>query len=125
MKLFVTGASGYLGGALVRALLPHHQLRLLVRRPESIGDLLRAPGVEVVEGDLLTSRSWEGRLAGCDGVLHRRPRNDALVLPEALVTVKPIPIGDGVEGMEKRGVVLTMRAGLTLLGRIIEAIEDA
>ena len=70
MKLFVTGASGYLGGALVRSLLPYHQLRLLVRRPESIGDLQGARGIEVVEGDLLVKASWEEKLSGCDGVLH-------------------------------------------------------
>ena len=70
MRLFVTGASGYLGGAVVRALLPDHRLRLLVRRPESVAGFSKEPGVEVVEGDLLVPASWEERLRGCEGVLH-------------------------------------------------------
>lgn len=70
MRLFVTGATGYLGGAVVKALLPDDQLRLLVRSSKGVRRVLSDPGIEIVEGDLLVQSSWEEALKGCDGVAH-------------------------------------------------------
>jgi uncharacterized protein YbjT (DUF2867 family) len=46
MTVMVTGASGVLGRAIVRALLAHDEVRATVRRPEA-GDALRALGAKV------------------------------------------------------------------------------
>jgi uncharacterized protein YbjT (DUF2867 family) len=59
----VTGATGYVGGTLLRRLLAEgRQVRALVREPsrlERLGD------VEVVDGDLLTGAGVEQALEGC------------------------------------------------------------
>ena len=52
MKIFVTGASGFIGGSIAAGLArAGHQVRGLVRRPECFGDLTRL-GIEPVEGTL-------------------------------------------------------------------------
>ena len=52
MLCFVTGATGFIGGRLVDALVDQgHKVRVLVRRPEGSPELHQA-GVELVRGDL-------------------------------------------------------------------------
>lgn len=52
MRCLVTGATGYVGGRLVRELLrAGHEVRVLVRTPEKVRDMPWASAVEVVAGD--------------------------------------------------------------------------
>jgi uncharacterized protein YbjT (DUF2867 family) len=54
----VTGASGYIGGRLVPALLAEgYRVRCLVRSPEKLRDQPWAPAVEVVRGDVTDAAS--------------------------------------------------------------------
>lgn len=68
-RVLVTGATGFLGGALTRRLCSIGvQVRTLARRPD---DTLRElPGVEVVLGDLTDSHSLDRIAADCDIVFH-------------------------------------------------------
>ena len=66
----VTGATGFVGSAVARALLDHgHALRLLVR-PD--GDRRNIDGLpaELAEGDLLDTASLTAAVAGCRYVVH-------------------------------------------------------
>lgn len=72
MKLFVTGANGFVGSAVVAAALEHgHDIVAMVRdraayrAPVGAGDR-----VEAVQGDLRHRSGWEQSLAGCDAVIH-------------------------------------------------------
>ncbi|MBX5451702.1 NAD-dependent epimerase/dehydratase family protein [Thermogemmatispora sp.] len=73
MHVFVAGATGVLGRALVPRLLQQgHTVRALVRSPER-GHLIRATGVELVSGDLLTETTAQqlpSLVRGCDAVVH-------------------------------------------------------
>ena len=62
--ILLTGATGYVGGALLPALLEHgHTVRALARRPERA----QLPaGVEVVGGDVIKDRGLDAALAGVD-----------------------------------------------------------
>ena len=68
MKVLVTGATGYVGGRLLRRLLEREELELRVL----VRDAARAEGrgwperVEVVEGDLMEPDSLEAALTGVD-----------------------------------------------------------
>jgi len=70
MTTLVTGASGFIGSAVARALAArHHELRLLVR-PTSDRRNLAGLDAEVVTGDLTDPSSLARAAAGCRYVLH-------------------------------------------------------
>ena len=66
----VTGATGFVGAALVRALLrAGHEVRALVR-PGSDRRNLTGLDVQHVEGDLTNPASLQAAVAGCAAVFH-------------------------------------------------------
>jgi dihydroflavonol-4-reductase len=70
MRTFVTGGTGFIGGAVVRRLLEEdHEVRALVRRGADIRQLDGLP-VEMVEGDVRDPESLQKGIAGCDWVFH-------------------------------------------------------
>jgi len=70
MRFLVTGATGFIGGALAQKLAARgHSVRALVRR-HTDASLLESMGVEVVRGDLLDRGSLEKAVDGVEGVFH-------------------------------------------------------
>ena len=70
MKIFVTGATGFVGHHVAQALAAEgHELRLLTRRSSNLANLEGIRG-ETVAGDLLTPESLRPAIAGCDAVVH-------------------------------------------------------
>ncbi|MFR9750081.1 NAD-dependent epimerase/dehydratase family protein [Nocardia sp. 004] len=78
-KVLVTGASGFLGGALVRRLVHdgEHDVSILVRRTSKLTDLGDAVDkVQLVYGDLTDPASLEQATRGVDIVFHSAARVD-------------------------------------------------
>lgn len=70
MKALVTGATGFVGGAVARALVRAGiDVRALVRSKSDAQNLSGLP-VEQVEGDLLDPASLRAALAGCRQLYH-------------------------------------------------------
>jgi nucleoside-diphosphate-sugar epimerase len=70
MKYFMTGATGFLGGALARILRERgHNVSALVRSPEKSAKL-NALGIALVPGDITDKESMRAAMTGCDGVFH-------------------------------------------------------
>lgn len=66
----VTGASGFIGGHLVDALVARGvPVRCFVRASSKTDELQRA-GVELVRGDLFDERQWDAALQGVEVVFH-------------------------------------------------------
>jgi dihydroflavonol-4-reductase len=66
----VTGATGFLGSAVARALVGRGEpVRALVRRSSSLRLLEELP-VEIVTGDLDEPASCRAALEGCDALFH-------------------------------------------------------
>ena len=76
MRIFVSGASGFVGSHTVRALLAAgHRPRALVRDPGRAAGVLASVGaaaadVELVTGDMLDADAVSAALAGCDAAIH-------------------------------------------------------
>jgi len=70
MKCFVTGATGFLGGHLVRQLCnAEHEVVALVRDPSRAGELSRI-GARLARGDVTDKESMRAPMTGVDGVFH-------------------------------------------------------
>jgi len=73
MKVFVTGATGFLGSWVVRKLVESgHSVRVLVRRSSKLDNLsdLLGDKVEKAFGDVLEADSVRAGLVGCQAVIH-------------------------------------------------------
>jgi dihydroflavonol-4-reductase len=69
-RYFVTGATGFLGGELVKQLIGRgHQVNALIRTPDK-ARLLKALGVDLYVGDIVERDTLRGPMTGCDGVFH-------------------------------------------------------
>jgi len=69
MKVLVTGATGFLGGWLVRRLLAEgHDIRI-IRRAKAVDDLAELP-IESVPGDVTDVESLRAACRGVDTVFH-------------------------------------------------------
>jgi nucleoside-diphosphate-sugar epimerase len=70
MRIFLTGATGYIGSAILDVLLrASHQVTALVRTPQA-ADALAARGVVPVLGDLKTVKSYRVAAEGHDAYIH-------------------------------------------------------
>lgn len=70
MRVFLTGATGYIGSAVLDALVrAGHQVTCLVRNPEK-ATLAGQGGGHPVVGDLAEPASYEKAAAGHDGYIH-------------------------------------------------------
>ncbi len=66
----VTGASGFVGSAVVRRLIADGEAVRVLVRPESDRRNVDGLDVEIVEGDLMRPDSLGATVRGCQGVFH-------------------------------------------------------
>jgi len=67
----VTGATGFVGGAVVRRLAADGvMVKALARSPRKAQPLVSLPNVEIVYGDITDIRQMREVIAGCDVVFH-------------------------------------------------------
>ncbi len=70
MKVFVTGATGFLGRHVLKRLLEEkHVVSILSRSPDKSSDLEKK-GIKIVEGSLDDIDNWKDQLSGVDVVIH-------------------------------------------------------
>ncbi|MFQ5842470.1 MAG: NAD-dependent epimerase/dehydratase family protein [Thermodesulfobacteriota bacterium] len=70
MRYFVTGATGFVGGALTHELLKQgHDVVALVRSPKKASSI-QAAGAKIAQGDITDRESMRIPMSGVDGVFH-------------------------------------------------------
>lgn len=83
MKVVVTGATGFVGGALVRALVAEGEQVVALARPQSHRQSLGTLPITWHEGDVTDRASLRGALAGADWLIHSAGMLGQAGVPEA------------------------------------------
>ena len=121
MRVFVTGATGFIGKALTRDLIAHgHQVSGLARSTASAA-ALRAAGAEPHPGSLRDLESVRRGAAAADGVIHLAFSFSPLDMPlgrlvGAVVGGSPA----GLMGRMMAAIGATDRAAIDTLGAALE-----
>ena len=119
MRVFLTGATGFIGEALVRELrTAGHEVLGLARSDDAAGKLARL-GIEAHRGDLADTASLAAGARACDGVIHTAFIHDFSAYAAAAETDRRAveALVDALEGSGKP-FVLTSGSALLAPGRI-------
>ncbi len=126
MRIFLTGATGYVGSAVLDALIRGaHEVTALVRDPEK-AERVSLRGVRPVIGDLSTPKSYAQSAEACDAIIHtaldsskRGPEVDR----QAIDTLLGAAIRHSAKG---HAVSFVYTSGVWVLGNTAgKAAEDA
>lgn len=95
MDIFLTGATGYIGGAVAHALQrAGHSVIGLARSDEAAG-LLHLKDVAVHHGDLASPETLTAAVEAADGVIHTATTNDGAIDGKAVCTMLDAIAGSG------------------------------
>ena len=93
MKVFVTGATGFIGGEVVRQLRQRgDEVACLVRSPEK-GAKLSELGCELVAGDLGDEAAIRKGMEGCDAVIHAAAVYEVGIPPSERLPMREANVG--------------------------------
>lgn len=124
MRVFVTGAAGFIGQATMKELLAHGHSVIGLARTEANASIITAAGGTPWKGDLEDTESLRRGAEASDGVIHLAFINDfkdfakACALDRAAIEA----IGEGLAGT---GKPLVLASGTMMCPKGVLATEDS
>jgi nucleoside-diphosphate-sugar epimerase len=86
MRVFVTGATGFIGSAIVKELLEAGHQVLGMARSDASADILARSGVKVHRGELSNPDSLAAGARACEGVIHTAYNHDFAATPREVAS---------------------------------------
>jgi len=120
MKVFVTGATGFVGSAIVEELIASGHQVIGLSRHEDSDKKLMAAGAQTHRGDLNNLDSLRSGAAAADGVIHTAFNHDFSKFKESSEHDKRVieALGDALAGSD-RPLIVTSAIGLLERGRLV------
>lgn len=127
MKVFVTGATGFVGSAVTRELLAHGHEVLGLARSDRGAEALRRMGAEVHPGDLQRPDTLRRGAQGADAIIHTGFVHDFARFPESCATDRQAieTLGAAIEGTGKAFIVTAGVASLDAAGPVAVETDAA
>lgn len=118
MRVFVTGASGFVGSAIVKELLQAGHKVLGMVRSDSAAEELSKTGAEVYRGNLEDLESIQKGTVGCDAIIHTAFNHDFSRFKANCEDDRKVilALGEALSGSD-RPLVITSGVGLLNYGR--------
>jgi nucleoside-diphosphate-sugar epimerase len=114
LRVFLTGATGFIGTAVARELIAHGHTVLGVARTDEAARTLAARGVEPHKGDLTDHASFIAGAAACDAVVHCAFIHDFSRFMEN-IEIEKATVTAMLAAMEGSGKPLITTSGVALL----------
>lgn len=127
MQVFVTGATGFVGSAVVGELLAHGHRVLGLARSEQAEHTLKTLGAEVIRGDLAAPETLQRGATTADAVIHTGFIHDFAHFAAACATDRAAiqAMGEAIAGTGKPLIVTAGVAFLNTAGAVAVETDPA
>jgi nucleoside-diphosphate-sugar epimerase len=115
MRVFLTGATGFIGRAIVRELQSAGHEVLGLARSDASAETLRQQGVEVHRGDLPDTDSLGAGARACEGVIHTAFIHDWSIPREVASQTDLRAVEAMIRALEGTGKPFVLTSGTALL----------